>query len=43
MLYKLFKAFAMQHAGVDCRRCGQSVRPSDRLGLSEGVCASCRH
>jgi hypothetical protein len=42
MLYKLFRAFAMQHSGVDCRRCGGSVGRHDHFGLSEGVCRSCR-
>jgi hypothetical protein len=42
MLYKLFRAFAMQHSGVDCRRCGGSVHRRDHLGLSESVCSHCR-
>jgi hypothetical protein len=42
MLYKLFRAFAMRHAGLDCRRCGQSIEPGDYFGLSEGVCRACR-
>jgi hypothetical protein len=42
MLPKLFRAFALQHSGVDCRRCGGSVGRRDYLGLSESVCSSCR-
>jgi hypothetical protein len=42
MLNKLFRAFAMKHFGVDCRACGGSVHGSDHLGLSEGVCRTCR-
>jgi hypothetical protein len=42
MLAKLFRAFAMQHSGVDCRVCGGSVGRRDHLGLSESVCANCR-
>jgi hypothetical protein len=42
MLNKLFRAFAMQHSGVDCRRCGSSVGRRDHLGLSESVCSNCR-
>jgi hypothetical protein len=42
MLYKLLRAFAMQHAGLDCRRCGHSIAPGDHFGLSEGVCRACR-
>jgi hypothetical protein len=42
MLNKLFRAFAMQHSGVDCRRCGSSVGRHDHLGLSESVCSNCR-
>jgi hypothetical protein len=43
MVYKLFRAFAMQHSGVDCRRCGSSVERRDCLGLAESVCRSCRY
>jgi len=42
MLHRLFRAFALQHSGVECRVCGQSVHRSDHFGLSEGVCRSCR-
>jgi hypothetical protein len=42
MLYKLFRAFAMQHSGVDCRSCGSSVHRRDHLGLAESVCSHCR-
>jgi hypothetical protein len=42
MLSKLIRAIAFQHAGVDCRRCGESVHRSDQFGLSEGVCRHCR-
>jgi hypothetical protein len=43
MLYKIFRAIALQHAGVECRRCGESIHRSDQFGLSEGVCRFCRH
>jgi hypothetical protein len=42
MLNKLFRAFALQHSGVDCRRCGSSVARRDHLGLAESVCSNCR-
>jgi formylmethanofuran dehydrogenase subunit E len=42
MLNKLLRAFVLQHAGVDCRRCGESVGRHDHLGLAESVCSSCR-
>jgi hypothetical protein len=42
MLTKLIRAFALQHSGVDCRSCGDSVGRKDAFGLSEGVCGSCR-
>jgi hypothetical protein len=42
MLNKLFRAFAMQHSGVDCRSCGGSVDRRDQFGLAESVCSRCR-
>jgi hypothetical protein len=42
MLNKLFRAFAMQHSGVDCRSCGSSVDRRDQFGLAESVCSNCR-
>jgi intracellular sulfur oxidation DsrE/DsrF family protein len=42
MLFKLFRAIALQHSGVECRVCRESVHRSDHFGLSEGVCRACR-
>jgi hypothetical protein len=43
MLYRIFRAIALQHAGVECRRCRESIHRSDQFGLSEGVCGACRN
>jgi hypothetical protein len=40
--FRLFRAFAMLETGLDCRRCGEAIVPSDHHGLSEGVCPACR-
>jgi hypothetical protein len=41
--FRLFRAFAMLESGLVCRSCGEVIVPADQLGLSEGVCAPCRH
>jgi hypothetical protein len=42
MLHNLLLAMTNRFAGRSCRRCGDSIVPGDRFGLSEGVCSGCR-
>jgi hypothetical protein len=42
-IYRLIRALTRMEAGRWCRSCGQPVAPKDPFGMSEGVCAPCRH
>ena len=41
-IYRLIRVMAGEETGRTCRRCAESIRPSDPFGMSEGVCRACR-